>query len=254
MNSEIQEKKGVVISRASDRYIYQRGGFTIRMIKPGIRLNNPADQGLGPLGRFDHSTLEPGFLIGMHPHNNDEILSYMRIGSMLHKDSKGIAERIHGTYLMMMNAGSEIWHSEEAPANEDGVEMLQLFFRPEKDNLEPGVQFHELDNYLSQNEWRLIGGPENSNAPLKIRSAAWFLDQHLNTEASRTPKLNGLTGYLYVFEGSITLPAFEETLNKGDGMVVYEDEIELLKIKDADLVFFILDEQSVYSRSGAYSG
>lgn len=224
------------------------------MIKPGLMLNNPLDKGLGPLGRFDHSSLEPGFLIEMHPHRNDEILSYMRTGKMLHKDSKQKEELLHGRYMMMMNAGSTIWHSEEAPAEHGRVEMLQLFFRPHTDDLPPAVSFHQFDDYHSIDQWRLIGGPEDSEAPLNIRAQAWFYDMHLIAAHTKTPPLRGLTGYLYVFEGSIALQEYGEKLGKGDGMVVYRDQISLEKLEDADLVFFVLDENSTYSRSGAYSG
>jgi redox-sensitive bicupin YhaK (pirin superfamily) len=42
----------------------------------------------------------------MHPHRDDEILTYLRSGIAEHKDTEGNIEIITNKRLMMMNAGS----------------------------------------------------------------------------------------------------------------------------------------------------
>lgn len=66
------------------------------------------DTGLGPLGVIDHAYLAPGLLVPMHEHRNDEIFSYVRSGTMYHKDSTGQQLPITPTQLVVMNAGSGI--------------------------------------------------------------------------------------------------------------------------------------------------
>jgi quercetin 2,3-dioxygenase len=141
----------MLISRASERHIIDQGKFIIRMISPGKKLGDPKDPfGLGPLGRMDHSTLDPGMVIPMHPHMNDEILSYMRKGQMMHRDSHGHIELLYGHYMMMMNAGKVFYHEETCMDDADEkVEMLQIFFRPEEDDLESKVQFHNFEKVLT---------------------------------------------------------------------------------------------------------
>lgn len=245
----------IYISKANERYRINQGKFVIRLISPGLKLNIPGDRGLGPLGRVDHSTIEPGGFIPMHPHQNDEILSYMRKGNMLHKDSQGLSEALHGTHMMLMNAGSGLLH-EEGVSKEDKerVDMLQIFFRPHTEDLEPIIQFHTFSSLNSANEWRLIGGPETSEAPLKIRSEGWVYDVSLNEASIETPALNHHTGFLYVFDGSISLDGKDTVLSKGDSMVIKEEQIKVNTGETADLVLFIVDEKSKYTRSGAYSG
>jgi quercetin 2,3-dioxygenase len=247
----------IYLAQPNDRHIINQGKFIIRMIAPGLKLNNPADHGLGPLGRVDHATLQPGTLVSMHPHQNDEILSYMRKGTMVHRDTHGNQVPIHNTYLMMMNAGSGVRHEEGVPQDSpETVEMLQIFMRPKANQLAPQVQFHQLSSVNSTNAWRIIGGPEESDAPLKIRSQVWLYDAHLENAAIQTPELNGLTGFLYVFDGAVTVKGQEihQALEKGSSLILKEESLQLQTDHAADLVFFLLDEQSQFSRSGKYSG
>jgi len=245
----------VTVSRASDRLVLNRGKFVIRRNYPGLKRNNPDERGLATLGAFDHSTLEPGFTIGMHPHANDEILSYMRRGTMYHSDSKGIHMPINAHKMMMMNAGEVIYHEEDVPQDAAPIDMLQVFFRPHTDDLEPTVQFAEFDEEFSDDEWRWIGGPDHSAAPLKIRSESWLYDTRLRDSSSiQTPELKGRTGYLYVFSGAVQLPGHDVTLEKGDGALVENEDIEVKAHPEAEIVYFMVDESAPYSRSGMYSG
>lgn len=113
-----------------------QGKFVITLISPGLRRETPGDRGPGPPCRVDHATIEPGGFIPMHPHQNDEILSYMRRGTLLHKDSHGLSEALHGTHMMMMNAGSRLRHEEGVDKDDlQRVNMLQIFFRPYQDDV-----------------------------------------------------------------------------------------------------------------------
>lgn len=247
----------MLISRATERHIIDQGKFIIRMISPGKKLGDPKDPfGLGPLGRMDHATLDPGMVIPMHPHMNDEILSYMRKGQMMHRDSHGHIELLYGYYMMMMNSGKVFYHEETCMDDADEkVEMLQIFLRPEQDDLESKVQFHNFEFYHSLDEWRLIGGPDGSDAPLLIRSQAWFYDTHLKHDSIETPLLEkeGLAGFLYVFDGSVTVQGSNEVLNKGDQVVLQGETISVYADEQADLVFFVLNTKSKYSRNGMYA-
>jgi redox-sensitive bicupin YhaK (pirin superfamily) len=133
--------------------------------------------------------------------------------------------------------------------------MLQIFFRPKEDDLPPKVQFHKFEFYHSVDFWRLIGGPEDSDAPLKIRSEAWFFDTYLKKSTIETPELEkeGHVGFLYVFDGSVNVEGTGEVLEKGDSAIVQNEELLLTAENTADLVFFVLDTKSKFSRNGMYA-
>ncbi|WP_323455105.1 hypothetical protein [Rhizobium sp. Root491] len=46
-------------------------GFGVEIMYPGLSLTTD-DSGIGPIGRIDRAQVQPGHLIGMHPHKDDE--------------------------------------------------------------------------------------------------------------------------------------------------------------------------------------
>lgn len=75
------------ISKADKRRKVSRGPFTSRFLPLGRTLPDSSDHGVAQIGRLEHATLEGGALVPMHLHQNEEILSYIRKGTMHHKDS-----------------------------------------------------------------------------------------------------------------------------------------------------------------------
>ncbi len=112
----------------------------------------------------------------MHPHRDDEILTYVRAGRMLHRDTVGNAEEITATRLMMMNAGHTFQH-EERLLDHGPVEALQIFLRPRAADLGPKVQFTRLRGGVEPRQVAPIAGPEG--APLEVRAQAWVSDAHV---------------------------------------------------------------------------
>ena len=182
------------------------GGFGIEILHPGLALND-GDSGIGAIGRIDQAHITPGTVIRMHPHRDDEILTYVRRGRMLHRDTVGHAEEISSQRLMLMNAGHTFQHEEKVPTEGGVLEALQIFVRPRERDLEPMVQFREFETAVSENRWRLIAGPSDV-APLVFRAQAWVHDNRL--EAGRETALppaptKDATRLLYVFGGRTSL-------------------------------------------------
>lgn len=242
------------ISKSNTRRKVSRGAFTSRFLPLGRLLPEWNDHGLAQIGRLEHATLEAGALVPMHMHQNEEILSYLRKGTMHHKDSDENDLGIHNKHFMLMNAGSGIYHEEGVREEDETVEMLQIFIRPKTDDLEPMIQFHEPDRTFSLNQWRLLAGHERSEAPVIFRSEVLFYDVRLEKEnALRTPNLNGKTGLLYVFNGSIKIEHTDDVVEKGDSIVIKEEQLYLMSKEDSDLVFFALDEEAPFSRNGLFA-
>ena len=107
--------------------IYKMGPFTIQRNLPGAALPDYHDHGYGPLALFDYSTMEPGTLIAMHEHRNDEIISYVPRGTMRHDDGTGTKLDIDHTTLIM-NAGASFWHEERTLEDDETVRNdIKLF-------------------------------------------------------------------------------------------------------------------------------
>ncbi len=124
------------IDKANKRRKVSRGPFTSRFLPLGRTLKDSADHGIAQIGRL--GTCHP-LRKTMRVHLNEEILSYLRRGTMQHKDSDRNKVGIHSRHLMLMNAGSGIHHEEGVPEGDETVEMLQVFIRPEAGDLKPKV-------------------------------------------------------------------------------------------------------------------
>ncbi|HTO17467.1 MAG TPA: pirin family protein [Edaphocola sp.] len=123
----------------------QHGGFGIEILYPGILFPESNDTGIATIGRIDHARIMPGTLIPMHPHIDDEILTYLRSGKVNHLDSEGKTETISNQKLMLMNAGASFFHEELVLEEGGTLEGLQIFIRPEQSGLNPKVSFYEPD-------------------------------------------------------------------------------------------------------------
>ena len=241
-------------TKSNKRRKVSRGPFTSRFLPLGRTLKDSDDHGIAQIGRLEHATLEGGALVPMHLHQNEEILSYLRKGTMHHKDSDGNDIPIYNKHLMLMNAGSGIQHEEGVREGDETVEMLQIFIRPKADELKPKVQFYEPDEIYSDNQWRLLAGHERSKAPMLFRSEVLFYDLHLEVgNIIKTPILEGNTGFLYLFSGNVAIGSNCESVEMGDQLVINDEQLTLEANEDSDLVFFVLDAKATYSRNGLYA-
>jgi redox-sensitive bicupin YhaK (pirin superfamily) len=236
---------------SSTRDHHGKGPFRIERIRPGRGINADQDEGLGPLGAFDHAYLKPGMVVGMHEHRNDEIITYVRKGAMLHIDTLGNKVPLTPTQFSVMSAGRGMQHEEQAPVDGSDVELLQIFVRPHSDNLEPLFQTHRFDVTSSLNAWRWIFGPEGSGAPLVVRNQVWMHDIALDGSAA-IPSEDGRTAWVYVVDGSVECDG--QVFNKGDGFSLNAAIPSHPNcIGRADLVCFQIEESASVTRNGTLS-
>lgn len=231
------------------------GGFGIEILFPGTIIPDSDDTGIATIGRIDQVLITPGTLIPMHPHRDDEILTYMRKGKVKHLDSEGKTGQLSNTNLMMMNAGSRFSH-EELVLEEGGMlEGLQIFLRPEQSGLKPTVQFHDFSDTYSINEWRAIAGKETSY-PLQIRSSTWILDMRLQKDHPQglpPMPVERASCLLYVFDGEVLVQG-EIALTKGESLFIENEAITFTARQTSDVVLFVTDKNSRYATNGMYSG
>jgi hypothetical protein len=188
----------------------------------------------------------------MHEHVNDEILSYMWRGAMVHEDSAGHRIPISPRKLMMMNAGEIFWHEDLTP--DVAVEMLQIFVRPSKADLPGEVHFYERPRDFNAGHWNLIASPEASKAPLKFRQQVAVYDAHPTAgQEVSVPTIEKMTPWLYVMDGSIAIG--EMRLDNGDAVTDLEQTLPKLRAEvDSTLVLFLVDRSAQASTAGTISG
>lgn len=230
------------------------GHGPINVLYPGRALSK-MDTGIGSIGRIDHPEFHRNTIIKMHPHVNDEIVSYFRTGLSEHRDSEGVVENVDKNKLMFMKAGRSFYHEEKIFGTEEPLEGLQIFIRPGAKDLEPKVVFMDLEHIHSENNWRLLGSP-TTETEFQFSSQTWLYDMKLlANEKATLPELpkEGLTYLLYVFKGEVIVDN-EIELNKKDSLIIKEEAIRITAQKDTELVLFVTDENAEIFKEGMYSG
>ncbi|SEW29210.1 hypothetical protein SAMN05428988_4044 [Chitinophaga sp. YR573] len=231
------------------------GHGPISILYPGTVVSK-ADTGIGSIGRIDHAFIKGNTLIAMHPHVNDEILSYFRTGKAEHKDSEGFVKIIGGNTIMLMKAGRSFYHEEKIIGEGEPLEGLQIFIRPQKKDLQPEVIFLELENLHSENKWRLLASPTNATT-FQFSSQTWLFDMKISKKSQailpELPKSN-LTALLYVFNGKVKVNG-NISLEKREGLIIKNEPVTIhAGEEDAELVLFVTDEEAEIYKEGMYSG
>lgn len=226
----------------------------IQMLYPGTAVSSQ-DSGIGSIGRIDHARFQGTHHIPMHPHVNDEILSYFRTGRVRHLDSEGFSETIGQNRLMLMKAGKLFYHEEWIDGEAEPHEGLQIFIRPGIKDLTPAVIFQDIEPIGSKDRWRLLASPD-PETPLQFSSQTWIYDAKLSpgTKIDLPPlPAAGLTVLLYVYQGQISV---NETtaLVKKEALVVKGEAIAIRSNQGAELVLFLTDENAPIYKGGMYSG
>ncbi|GAA5040936.1 hypothetical protein GCM10011506_42060 [Marivirga lumbricoides] len=237
------------------KYGKQQGGFGIQILYPGLIRPQLNDTGFATIGRIDQANITPGTLIPMHPHQDDEILTYLRSGQVNHLDSERFTDIISNQKLMMMNAGARFYHEEKTLIEGGTLEGLQIFIRPETEGLKPQVQFHDLEEVYSLNRWRKIAG-RGEDYPLQIRSNTWLMDTRLEQDHQiELPNDNSynIASLFYLMKGKIQVN--ENTIITSGESVLIENENPVFKaLETSDIVLFTTQTDSVYFEKGMYSG
>ncbi|NKL34726.1 pirin family protein [Rhizobium leguminosarum bv. viciae] len=239
----------MLIKGARTFVVRDAGGFVAHVNMPGWLKPKPTDHGQGPLAMVVESMLDPGRLVAMHEHRNDEIISWVPEGVMRHDDRAAGRLVIDPDHLMVMNAGVSFWHSEETLASDPPLRMLQILVRPRAVDLEPKIQYGAVPA-AAANVWRHLVGPEGEGAPFYVRSAIDFFDIRLDAGVRvEFPQKQGRDLYFYVFSGSVVVDT--QTFAEGEqGLHLSDDKLEVVAQSASTLVAFLLDPNAPITRQG----
>lgn len=100
------------------------------------RYYNPERLGFGSLLVVNDDTVAGGMGFGTHPHENMEIITYVRQGAITHKDSMGNEGRTGAGDVQVMSVGTGVFHSEQNREHED-TRLYQIWIEPNQLNVTP---------------------------------------------------------------------------------------------------------------------
>jgi redox-sensitive bicupin YhaK (pirin superfamily) len=230
-------------------YFADQGKFRILFHMPGELLSSHGDHGYGALATVAESYMDPDTWVQLHPHANEEIISWVPDGVMRHKDPKTGDLITDSSHLMIMNSGKGFWHEERTLSTDPPLRMLQIFVRPYALDLKPGIQ-HGLMPAWHNNEWRKVFGQEGSGEGFYVRNDIEMYDIRMKKgDINSFPSKVGYATYFFVFEGMITTKDTVFEIRK-TGILTGEEDVLFTADQDSILVAFVINPEAEITTQG----
>lgn len=207
----------------------------------------PAErQSFGSLITIDDAILKPGATgFGLHQHKDVEVVTFVIQGEVRHIDPN--EERHTGTLkakgVQIITAGTGITHNEENHSTDEELHVLQIWFKPREQGLNPTYtkKFLNQPDYI--NRLSCILSPDGLDGSLVLQQDA-FVYYSLATSANSliyTAKSENRRIFIYLIAGNILINT--EKLTKGDGCgLIGCQNIELTTSTDAEFLLFDLKD------------
>lgn len=198
---------------------------------------DPDHMGVSALRVINDDKVVPGMGFSTHSHQDMEIISYVKKGTIEHKDSMGNIEQIPAGEFQVMSAGTGVTHSEYNPSKTDSLEFLQIWIIPNQFGIKP---MYQQKRFPEQKGLQLIASPDARDGSLLIHQDALLYQLKLGTDQSASHHLSmDRKLYIHVVAGQISVNG--QILNEGDGATISETEnVNFVGVKSSESLIFDL--------------
>lgn len=190
----------------------------------------------GALRVWNDDRIAPHTGFAPHPHNDMEIITYVRSGAISHRDSLGNAGRTEAGDVQVMSAGTGIVHSEK---NEEDVEttLFQIWIIPDRQGEQPGWGARPFPKDDRAGRFvTLASGIAGDEDALPIRADARVLGATIKAGETASHQLGrDRKAYLVATAGRIEVNG--TPADPRDGVAIADlDTIEIKALDDAEIV------------------
>ena len=199
---------------------------------------NPAHEPVGNLIVFNDDEIAPHTGFGLHHHADVEIVSYLREGTVTHRDDQGNAGTTHAGDVQVMSAGTGIRHSEQ---NDEDVpiRLFQIWLKPSDTGGIPrwgNKPFPKLDR---AGVFVPLASGRNAKGALPIRSDAEVYGALLQAGAKTTYSFcKGDAGYLVPATGRVEVNGV--LVYAREGLIIEsEEKIAIKALADSELMLVV---------------
>jgi len=190
----------------------------------------------GTLRVFNDDTLSPGAVWPLHPHRDNEVVTYCAAGEFRHADERGKGGILKKGWVQHTTIGKGMWHSEINNKPDEPMRFIQMWFSPSKHGLEPSVEQKRVEKEERTNQFLPLVSNKHEGA-LRIVSDAAVYSCFLQKGNKVTHALDeGRGAYLYVLEGGPVELSGKLIPELGAAKIVDEKEIRVEARKDAELL------------------
>jgi quercetin 2,3-dioxygenase len=198
--------------------------------------HDPSRMGWGAIRVWNDDEIAAKSGFPPHPHNDMEIITYVREGAITHQDSMGNQGRTDAGDVQVMSAGTGVRHSEYNLEDEQTT-LFQIWVMTDKRGAEPswGAKKFPKDSRAGSFV-TLASGFAEDNEALKINAAARVLGATIKggetTELSLDP-----TRHVYLVGVGGAIEVNGVRAEPRDGVAITgEEKVEIKAIGDAEIV------------------
>jgi redox-sensitive bicupin YhaK (pirin superfamily) len=212
------------ILKASQRAILGDESVKIQSIFSNGRPSTGRPAKFGALYVFNDDIIGPGGYLGLHPHNNVEVITVMLDGLESHEDDKGRYEKILPGYVQLISSGTGIRHAGGNLSKIENARHLQIWIDPNTKNTEPSTQLKQVTDLKKLEEWQLQISPDGEDGSIVIKQDAWLSNGKFSEGTANEYKLykpgNGVM--VYMIEGVAEVNGM--LIQPNDTLFLYDPE------------------------------
>jgi redox-sensitive bicupin YhaK (pirin superfamily) len=199
---------------------------------------NPAHKPVGNLIVLNDDEIAPHTGFALHHHENVEIVSYIREGTVTHRDDQGNVGKTHAGDVQVMSAGTGIHHSER---NEEDVpiRLFQIWLKPTVAGGTPRWGNKPFPKADRAGVFVPLASGRNAEAALPIRTDAEVYGAFLQADAETSYSFcEGDAGYLVPATGELQVNGVQ--VHTREGLVIENEEMVAIKaLTDSELVLVV---------------
>ena len=203
--------------------------------------HDPARVHWGALRVWNDDAIAPGTGFPTHPHNDMEIITYVRKGAITHRDSMGNEGRTEAGDVQVMSAGTGVRHS-EYNLEETETTLFQIWIIPDTRGGEPGWGARQFPRGERSGAFiplasGMEGDGDKAEGALPIRADARVLGATVKAGDCVTyrPRSAGRHLYLVPATGKVRVGDVEAKARDGIAITAM-DEVSVTALEDAELV------------------
>lgn len=207
--------------------------------------HNPERHKFGVLRVINDDKVAAGTGFATHPHENMEIITYVRQGAITHKDSMGNVGRTEAGDVQVMSAGTGVFHSEYNLESED-TKLYQIWIYPNKKGVKPGWDAKKFPkNFANGSLPVLVSGQSEHEGlgALHIHQDAAIFGGKVKAGETVTQLIKH-QAYVLASKGEFKIG--DVALKQGDGAEVTNlSQLEISALTDSELLVIDVPDSNI---------
>ena len=190
----------------------------------------------GKLRVINDDIVKAGSGFDMHPHEDMEIITFVRSGAITHKDSKGNKGRTGAGNVQVMSAGSGIYHSEFNMESED-TSLYQIWIFPKEKGVQPRWDMATFSDRKANGTLPLLvsgRAEDEGKGALFIHQDAAISGGSLDAGREITQPIKD-QAYILISDGEIEIEG--HSVKRGDGLeIINQSSVRIKALTDAEVI------------------